>query len=554
MKRIIKKFICLVIILIMSIDSIAAVVSDNDGAAFITKAEFDSLKNNFQSQIDQFNTSIDSKIDSAIAGYLAGIKAAKTIDLYLDSKCLYHFPIVMDAYDYWNDPTTAYYSISTPDFDRKNYIMYTDDNSSVTYAQPDSSTLEPFVIPMNPSGGYSQMASLFLDHFQTSGCDGFVNIVGLIDGTRTIGSTTYSVRERLNAGYGNDIIRYESYRGLYKQTSGGHSIESETTTSCRTYHYFDVAGWNAGTLSGGVATFNYSDSNRGEWNSTGLRMTRMGNGHPDLGIQSASSFGTTYGSYVNFRNTLTCGWFNYSSIDYSPSDVSSSVFNWIEAGKVNRVYAKNANVPAERQGHWRLTPQKGTTASTRFRELVIKPNGDKFFMGFTTKDSGAILKAKPWYSFQYFLIPYWTAKDNSSIMPGNSDDFSKLPARLVHYNDSKGKTHFLDEGMFLQTFEKDGDVNIKLSFSGTGNPSINIYFSKQPFDSMHSSADYLNVTVKNVEYTSGYTLNLASAKEVEFKIKDIKADDDLYLYWEPTVPKTLCSLDEIINFNIETDK
>ena len=45
---------------------------------FITRAEFDSLKNNFQSQIDQYNSSIDSKIDGAIAAYLAGIKLTKS--------------------------------------------------------------------------------------------------------------------------------------------------------------------------------------------------------------------------------------------------------------------------------------------------------------------------------------------------------------------------------------------------------------------------------------------------------------------------------------------
>ena len=63
-----------------------AVVSDNDGSAFITKAEFDSLKNNFQAQIDQYNTSIDSKIDGAIASYLAGIKVEKksTLDSILN--------------------------------------------------------------------------------------------------------------------------------------------------------------------------------------------------------------------------------------------------------------------------------------------------------------------------------------------------------------------------------------------------------------------------------------------------------------------------------------
>ena len=78
-----KKALCLVFAFLLSINSFAAVVSDNDGSAFITKAEFDSLKNNFQSQIDQYNTSIDSKIDTAIASYLAGIniKASETVTL-----------------------------------------------------------------------------------------------------------------------------------------------------------------------------------------------------------------------------------------------------------------------------------------------------------------------------------------------------------------------------------------------------------------------------------------------------------------------------------------
>ena len=65
--RIFKKYIATFLIVLMSINSFGAVVSDNDGSAFITKAEFDSLKNNFQSQIDQYNTSIDSKIDGAIS-------------------------------------------------------------------------------------------------------------------------------------------------------------------------------------------------------------------------------------------------------------------------------------------------------------------------------------------------------------------------------------------------------------------------------------------------------------------------------------------------------
>ena len=74
----IKKALSLFFALVLSIESFAAVVSDNDGSAFITKAEFDSLKNNFQSQLDQYNTSIDAKIDAAIASYLAGIRTSSS--------------------------------------------------------------------------------------------------------------------------------------------------------------------------------------------------------------------------------------------------------------------------------------------------------------------------------------------------------------------------------------------------------------------------------------------------------------------------------------------
>ena len=76
--RIVKRLLALFLVVLMSIESFGAVVGDNDGSAFITKAEFDSLKNDFQSQIDQYNTSIDSKIDGAIAAYLSGINMSKS--------------------------------------------------------------------------------------------------------------------------------------------------------------------------------------------------------------------------------------------------------------------------------------------------------------------------------------------------------------------------------------------------------------------------------------------------------------------------------------------
>ena len=66
--------ITLLLTIVLSINSFAAIVSDNDGSAFITKAEFEAMKNDFSKQVDNYNDSIDTKIDGAISAYLAGIK------------------------------------------------------------------------------------------------------------------------------------------------------------------------------------------------------------------------------------------------------------------------------------------------------------------------------------------------------------------------------------------------------------------------------------------------------------------------------------------------
>lgn len=78
MKRKVKQWINLVLVLLFSMSNFAAIVSDNDGSAFITKAEVDSLKNDFQYELERYYTTIDSKISDAIAAYLAAASAGKT--------------------------------------------------------------------------------------------------------------------------------------------------------------------------------------------------------------------------------------------------------------------------------------------------------------------------------------------------------------------------------------------------------------------------------------------------------------------------------------------
>ena len=75
--KILKKLLCFFLTFLLSIESFAAIVSDNDGSSFVTKSEFESLKQNFADQITNYNDSIDKKIDGAIANYLAGINVEK---------------------------------------------------------------------------------------------------------------------------------------------------------------------------------------------------------------------------------------------------------------------------------------------------------------------------------------------------------------------------------------------------------------------------------------------------------------------------------------------
>ena len=79
--KLIKRILTFSLTVLLSLDSFAAVVSDNDGAAFITKAEFDSLRIDFQSALDRYNSNIDTKIEAAIASYIEGVKRTKVEDL-----------------------------------------------------------------------------------------------------------------------------------------------------------------------------------------------------------------------------------------------------------------------------------------------------------------------------------------------------------------------------------------------------------------------------------------------------------------------------------------
>ena len=96
-----KKICALIIVLILNINAYAA-VGGNDGSAFITKAEFDAIVNTFNEQMDSYENSLVTKIDGAIANYLAGqtkeITTTKTVG-YLSIIPSSEESITMQPYD-----------------------------------------------------------------------------------------------------------------------------------------------------------------------------------------------------------------------------------------------------------------------------------------------------------------------------------------------------------------------------------------------------------------------------------------------------------------------
>ena len=80
------RLIAVLCVIAMNINSFAA-IGGNDGSAFITKAEFDALVNTFNEQMDNYESSIISKVDGAIANYLASLDNTQTIvlDNYIEN-------------------------------------------------------------------------------------------------------------------------------------------------------------------------------------------------------------------------------------------------------------------------------------------------------------------------------------------------------------------------------------------------------------------------------------------------------------------------------------
>ena len=100
----VKFIIMLFIVFFTRVCIFASVVSENDGPAFVTKSEFEKMKQDFDTQISNYNLSIDNKIDGAIGAYLAGLKMVHEPSNLFENYLVSHG---QSPYFYWNIPGTG---------------------------------------------------------------------------------------------------------------------------------------------------------------------------------------------------------------------------------------------------------------------------------------------------------------------------------------------------------------------------------------------------------------------------------------------------------------
>ena len=73
-----KRMIALFMIVFMMANTYATSAS-YDGTSFITKAEFDDLINNFNNKMNEYQSGLNAKIDTAISSYLAGLSSESRV-------------------------------------------------------------------------------------------------------------------------------------------------------------------------------------------------------------------------------------------------------------------------------------------------------------------------------------------------------------------------------------------------------------------------------------------------------------------------------------------
>ena len=577
--RIVKKLLALFLVVLMSIESFAAVVSDNDGSAFITKAEFDSLKNNFQSQIDQYNTSIDSKIDGAIASYLAGISVAKKLQQVLDPNCLYSFPLKMyranEAFDIGD-----YNAVSVPKVNAISSAVKINLRDGNFWIDDDKflETRHANISSYTTYNTNSQARVVFIGRYHNdinyAGQKGALTVVEADGGTRNIDGTnrrTYKI----------DTIGWGQYNILaYKQpdfAGSGGSVLFNTNGNANRYFYLKLIGYNNSSMgvtdmtAANGSKFNglvwQNSASRAAWNPVRLQAYHTGTtvagdqGVEDIvGLTDPTNVSDLITKWNNASKNSKPGNKHGGSNDTDLiGTLKNIVIDWDYTNKRGFVCAGTGFMPANLKNAWQLEPVPDTDAA---KNLIVQHdivNSGPVDYAFVRLDS-SVTTVDCTRQTQHWFWPKWTASPNDNFRNEAVVYWSKLRASVVKYEDSNGKTHYMDEGMYLGHYDKEGKVEFVIKFNGNNGIRTNFALSKKPFGFNCSDADRIKFKFKVTTDPSATTIDIPTGGygyidtnySIKVNVDDIEKGDELYMMWWPENATNYVALDSITDYYLET--
>ena len=550
-----KRFAALFLVVLMSIDSFAAVVGDSDGAAFVTKKEFEDLKKSFADQIGRYNTSLDGKIDGAIANYLDGIKIARKFIGEFDSSTNYKFPLVMiGSSTDWTTPrsTNDYYILSRP---RVRIPVLTNqgwsfnDHSTNTYQSITTwnSTTSDDILTITPGtmGNSVLYGWLYRNSWDMPGVSSVMHEISQTSDLRNINGTNYKVFDLKNYGKGYQYFDYKPVISVVRGGNAGHFGNSNSNG----YAYFALIGTtNIGSWEDGIKR--NPGNNPANWTESSFKSAGSGWNNMTIYNQRTSSY---LGTKVKVQNIGEWNWHGSAAFEYTDKDIDSCNFVWAENGKKTTLFAMTANMPAEVKGKFALSPDWTDGLNTYVEAIDIEPSG--FSLGFaynvgnTAINQGHFLARSTAYCPPLKPVAY---NGTNSTVPS----FSSLPASCVRYYDSLGNVHYMDEGMFIRNFDSNCGFDMDLLFKGKSGAikAMKLYVSNKPFGRDHQTSD--NLKFKWKQGTSTGESNMASINtgtKVSIRVDDILKGEQIYLLWAPNTASDYIELSEVQKFMIEED-
>ena len=542
---IIKKIMSLFIVLFLSTNTFAAVVSDNDGAAFITKAEFDSLKNNFQAQLNSYNAYIDNKIDSAIASYLEGATSGKINKMYLDSSTNYSYPLVlMSNSTAWNNTKSDYYNVARNRVRFQQYTIvdffedYNQEHNSILIDSDTDTTI--FTVPVGNLNTYLCYGFLNKKIREVKGKNGELYVVTQSSSTRRVGSTNYKVFDIGEYGSGYQFVDYQIEYTTTRGRNAGHFGPSHNGY----FTYCAVLMTNGGYDNVKPAYNGNVNNWKGQW--TDARFVSSGSGWSNRTFYMGRS-----PSYVGTKVKISAiGEWNLhgsAGVEFTNKPIDSSSFVWDKTNKKSMVYAGTSTVPAQRTAKFAYEGNFQENLDTLVECIDIQEAG--YTNGWVYNPSSSNRTTGRFFAWDCTYIPPLLAVNydgyNSTV-----PSFGALPATCMRYYDSKGNEHFLDEGMFLCNFDKKGTVNFDVRFTAkSGTKNLNFYVSKYPFSRANLKTRLTQFKVNNS--TSTYTSRtLATGTTYHITVDDINVGEQLYLLWEPSSASDWVALSDFSNFTL----